>query len=164
MSDDIVGSQRVPGVSDRGARRFRIFSFDFDSRAMDLQDAPREEWSEETREQWQRRREQLVAGLAAEYGSWDIDRKIEDFAAFGTKPFSIVTHHNVMFDHVRTAFASGAYYAALTGACAPGDGPLLADNQRDRVISEGAKSLSFRISRLPVAQRRYDPSAMSASR
>ncbi|MBN8842575.1 MAG: hypothetical protein J0H88_04930 [Sphingomonadales bacterium] len=121
MSDDIVGSQRVPGVSDRGARRFRIFSFDFDSRAMDLQDAPREEWSEETRDQWQRRREQRVAGLAAEYGSYDIDRKVEDFAAFGTKPFSIVAHHNVMFDHVRTAFVSGAYYAALTGGCALGE-------------------------------------------
>lgn len=121
MSDDGIVGQRVPGVSDRGVRRFRIFSFDFDSRPRDLQDAPGKGRSEEAREQWQRRRKELIAGLAAEYGSQDIDQKVEDFAAFGSKPFSIVAHHNAMFDHVRTAFVSGAYYAALTGACALGE-------------------------------------------
>ncbi|MDR6832100.1 MULTISPECIES: hypothetical protein [unclassified Sphingopyxis] len=49
MTDDIVEGQRIPGVSDRRARRFRIFSFDFDSRAMDHQDSPIKEWSEEVR-------------------------------------------------------------------------------------------------------------------
>lgn len=121
MSEDDVVGQRVPGVSDRGVRRFRIFSFDFDSRPRDLLDAPGGSWSEEAREQWQRRREQLVASLSADFGSHNIDRKVEDFAAFGAKPFSIVAHHNAMFNHIRTAFVSGAYYAALTGACALGE-------------------------------------------
>lgn len=121
MSEGEVAAQRIPGVSDRGVRRFRIFSFDFDSRPRDLLETPGEDWSEEARKQWQARREQLVASLSAEFGSLNIDRKVEDFAAFGAKPFSIVAHHNAMFDHVRTAFVSGAYYAALTGACALGE-------------------------------------------
>lgn len=121
MSEVDDFTQRVPGVSDRDVRRFRIFSFDFDSRPRDLLEAPGETWSDEAREQWRHRREQLIASLAAEFGSHNIDRKVEDFAAFGTKPFSIVAHHNAMFEHVRSAFVSGAYYAALTGACALGE-------------------------------------------
>lgn len=121
MSESKMDADRIPGVSDRGARRFRIFSFDFDSRPRDLLEIPGEDWSEDARKQWQVRREQLFASLSTEFGSHNIDRKVSDFAAFGAKPFSIVAHHNVMFDHVRTAFVSGAYYAALTGACALGE-------------------------------------------
>lgn len=121
MSDGELAAQRIPGVSDLGVRRFRIFSFDFDARPRDLLETPGEDWSEEALKQWQARRAQLVTSLSVEFGSRNIDRKVEDFAAFGAKPFSIVAHHNVMFDHVRTAFISGAYYAALTGGCALGE-------------------------------------------
>lgn len=120
MSEGEVAAQRILGVSDRGVRRFRIFSFDFDSRPRDLLETPSEDWSQEAQKQWQARHGQLIASLFDEFGCRNIDRKIEDFAAFGPKPFSIVAHHNAMFDHVRTAFVSGAYYAALTGACALG--------------------------------------------
>jgi hypothetical protein len=51
MSEDEVAPQRIPGVSDRGVRRFRIFSFDFDSRPRDLLETPGEGWNEEARKQ-----------------------------------------------------------------------------------------------------------------
>ncbi|WP_156465793.1 hypothetical protein [Methylobacterium sp. Leaf106] len=121
MSGNEVDGQRVPGVSDRGVRRHRIFNFDFDSRPSHLVATPGENWSEEARAQWDAQYNQIIASLNAEFGSLNIDRKVDDFAAFGVKPFSIVAHHNSMFNHVRTAFVSGAYYAALTGACALGE-------------------------------------------
>jgi len=121
MVDAIGKKKRILGVSDREVRRYRIFSFDFDSTPRDLTETPGEDWSEEAKLQWQQRREQRVAGIASDYGERNLDQKVADFAAFGAKPFSIVAHHNAMFDHVRTAFVSGGYYAALTGACALGE-------------------------------------------
>ncbi|WP_052129569.1 hypothetical protein [Sphingomonas sp. 35-24ZXX] len=121
MVDANENNARIPGVSDREVRRYRIFSFDFDSTPRDLTETPGEDWSEEAKLEWQQRREQSIAWIARDYGERNLDQKVADFAAFDAKPFSIVAHHNVMFDHVRAAFVSGGYYAALTGACALGE-------------------------------------------
>jgi hypothetical protein len=105
---------RIPGVSDRGTRRYRSFRFDFDSRALFLDAQPNENWDEEAAALWRENHASRIADLTAEYGSLDIERKIADFRAFGAKPFSIIAHHNQLFDQVRSAFVSGGYYAALT--------------------------------------------------
>lgn len=112
---------RIPGISDREVRRFRVFCFDFDARANILADEPKESWSQEAKVQWQTSRDSLIESLKREFGAHDIDRKVADFAALGTKPFSIIAHHNALFDQVRSAFVSGGYYAALTSACALGE-------------------------------------------
>ena len=114
-------NERVPFVSDRGVRRYRIFNFDFDSRPHTLQEAPGENWSVSAKADWQLGRDGVIAGIQVEYGERHLEQKVEDFKAFGAKPFSIIAHHNAMFNNVRTAFVSGAYYAALTAACALGE-------------------------------------------
>ena len=66
-------------------------------------------------------RERVTAGLAREFGSDQLDRKIEDFVAIGFKPFSILAYHNWFFDQARRAFVMGSYYPALVAACALGE-------------------------------------------
>jgi hypothetical protein len=66
-------------------------------------------------------RERVRAGLASEFGSHELDAKIANFVAIGSKPFSVISYHNVLFDQVRRAFVIGAYYPALLGACALGE-------------------------------------------
>ncbi|WP_296196768.1 hypothetical protein [Sphingorhabdus sp.] len=102
-------------------RRYRIFNFDFDSRPLTLSDEPGRDWSEESRAIWEQSRKNIIASIRSDYGENGLTEKIDNFRDFGAKPFSIVAHHNVMFDHVRTAFIGGGYYAALTGACALGE-------------------------------------------
>lgn len=101
MESDCI---RIPGISDREVRRFRVFCFDFDARANILADEPKESWSQEAKVQWQTSRDSLIESLKLEFGAHDIDRKVADFAALGTKPFSIIAHHNALFDQVRSAF------------------------------------------------------------
>jgi len=50
-----------------------------------------------------------------------LDKKIENFVAIGTKPFSVLAYHNQFFDQARRAFVIGAYYPALVSACALGE-------------------------------------------
>jgi hypothetical protein len=111
----------IPGKSDREVRRFRIFRFDFDSRPRILEEALNEDWDAEVKMQWKANRKNLMVSLKSEYGEHQFDRKVADFASFGSKPFSIIAHHNSLFDDVRSAFVTGAYYAALTSACALGE-------------------------------------------
>ena len=111
----------IPGFGDREVRRYRIFSFDFDSRPQTLTEAPTDQWDSEARELWEQSRVALLASLRRQYGEDHFERKVEDFAAFGAKPFSIIAHHNALFEDVRTAFVNGAYYAALTSACTLGE-------------------------------------------
>jgi hypothetical protein len=92
-------------VADRGKRRHRPMLFDFDSRAASLPS----------------QREALVQSISHSFGPENIDRKVQNFRDMGTKPFSIVAHHNPLFDDVRSAFVAGAYYSALVGACALGE-------------------------------------------
>jgi len=108
-----------PFRNDHGARRYRIMHFDIDSRATFLNDP--EPTDAGARECWETSRKGIIEGLAAEYGTHHIHRKVADFAALGARPFSIVAYHNTMMTDVRAAFTAGAYYAALTGACALGE-------------------------------------------
>lgn len=108
-------------VVDRGRRRHLSYHFDFDTRCHTLEETPNEAWHPELRRQHLENREATVAGLAAEFGADDLDRKVADFVAIGSKPFSLLSHHNAFFGQVRDTFVLGAYYPALVGACALGE-------------------------------------------
>lgn len=109
-----------PLVADRGRRRRMSYTMDFDTRCH-LFEEPGENWEEMPRQLHLNNRERARAGLASEFGSHNLDDKIANFVAIGSKPFSVVSYHNALFDHVRRAFVIGAYYPALLGACALGE-------------------------------------------
>ncbi len=109
-----------PLVADLGRRRHLSYTRDFDSRAY-VFDEPGEEWVEEARQLHLKNRERVIAGLARQFGEDRLDRKVEDFVAIGSKPFSILSYHNQFFEQARQSFVIGAYYPALVGACALGE-------------------------------------------
>jgi hypothetical protein len=55
------------------------------------------------------------------YGVGAFEAKRANFIALGPKPMSILAFHNRFFEQVRVAFVMGAYYPALTSACALGE-------------------------------------------
>lgn len=102
-------------------KRYRIFCFDFDSRATHLSLEIQESWDEIVKEQHRKNREITKQGLIFEYGKHHIDQKIKNFLELGSKPFSIIAFHNTFFEEARTAFVMGAYYPCLTSVCALGE-------------------------------------------
>ncbi|KSB91745.1 hypothetical protein AS593_06905 [Caulobacter vibrioides] len=112
-----------PRLADHGRRRHLCYSLDFDTRAMLLED-PQEGWDEEPKRLHLENRTSLIESLGREFGTQHLERKLKNFAAIKTKPFSILAYHNRLFDEVRTAFVMGAYYPALVGACALGERTL----------------------------------------
>jgi hypothetical protein len=88
-------------------KRYRILSFDLDTRAtflsMKIQD------------------KRIAQGLLEEYGSHLAELKLQNFIELGPMPISILAFHNEFLHQVRTAFVMGAYYPALTAACALGE-------------------------------------------
>jgi hypothetical protein len=109
-----------PLLADAGRRRYLSYNLDFDTRALMLDD-PEETWDEQIKIQHNERRDRLKLGLAQEFGEHNLETKIANFRAIGTKPFSVTAYHNAYFDQVRRAFVIGAYYPALVGACALGE-------------------------------------------
>lgn len=126
LTIDQIDSQQPIGtwkaqVADRGKRRHLSYTLDFDTRAFLLEEEPGPGWSEQAVRLHVQNREQVRLGLAQQFGSEALDRKIADFVAIKSKPFSILAYHNQYFEQVRTAFVAGAYYPALVGACALGE-------------------------------------------
>ncbi|HCS63182.1 MAG TPA: hypothetical protein DIW64_03340 [Cellvibrio sp.] len=101
-------------------KRYRIFSFDFDSRAQSLESVP-EEWNEKAKELHLANREKTIKGLAYQYGEQQLEVKIKNFQDLKFKPFSISAFHNKFLQQVRNSYVVGGYYPALTGACALGE-------------------------------------------
>lgn len=107
-------------LADYGRRRHLSYTMDFDSRAR-LFEEPSPDWPEESRRLHLEARERARIGFAREFGSDDLDRKISDFIALGSKPFSVLAYHNLFFHQARRAFVMGDYYPALVSACALGE-------------------------------------------
>ena len=101
-------------------KRYRIFSFDFDSRAHGLDSAP-DEWDDKAKEMHEENRKRAFEGLKYEFGELSLDEKIKNFVELKFKPFSVLSFHNKFLEQVRNAFVIGSYYPALTGACALGE-------------------------------------------
>lgn len=108
-------------VADAGHRRYRAWGHDFDTRANMLSIGIQENWEKGIKEQWEKNKNEISRGLEIEFGSKDAGQKRQNFIDIGEKPISIVSFHNAFFSHVRDSFTIGAYYPALTGACAMGE-------------------------------------------
>ncbi len=103
-------------------KRYRILAFfDFDTRCLTLSEPIREEWEDKVKALHRENGENTITHLKAEFGEIDSDQKIKNFVDLGPKPLSIIAFHNAFFAQVRSSFVIGAYYPALTGACALGE-------------------------------------------
>lgn len=102
-------------------KRYRVITFDFDSRAHFLNEHIKPDWEQRVRENWIQNKNEIVQGLMAECGQFNYPMKINNFVEMGTKPFSVVAFHNRFFEQARIAFVIGAYYPALTGVSALGE-------------------------------------------
>lgn len=126
LTIDKVGGPLAPQsdlsrIVDHGLRRHRCWGFDFDTRAVLLNTKIEESWEESIKHQWVANKSSITEGLKRQFGEIDHQRKVQNFTDLGVKPFSIIAHHNSLFAQVRNAFVIGAYYPALTGACALGE-------------------------------------------
>jgi len=101
-------------------KRYRILSFDFDSRAMSLTGEIQDQWEEHVKASHRAERERTVAGLIREFGEAAAQVKVQNFADLGPK-LSILAFHNKFFQQIRHSFVIGGYFPALTGACALGE-------------------------------------------
>ena len=90
-------------------------------RVRSLTDEIQEHWEESVKEQHGRNREKTVQELTLQFGEYAADQKRQNFIDLGPKPFSILAFHNRFLEQIRVAFIMGAYYPALTGACALGE-------------------------------------------
>ncbi|WP_155845252.1 hypothetical protein [Chitinilyticum aquatile] len=101
-------------------KRYRIFCFDFDSRAILLKPF-RDDWRVAFEGSEYPSEAGMITRLMKQYGDEFFDRKFKDFVDVGVKPFSVVSFHNKFLSQIRSAFIHGQYYPALTGACALGE-------------------------------------------
>jgi hypothetical protein len=92
-----------------------------DFRASHLSREINEKWEPEVQEMHRQNHERLVKRFVFEFGEWNAEAKKQNFIELGNAPFSIIAFHNKFFRQVRYAFVIGAYYPALTGACALGE-------------------------------------------
>ena len=96
-------------------------TFDFDTRVRMLTDPIQDEWEEWVKQLHYANRKTIEDGLIAQYGILNTKEKQQNFIDLEAKPVSILAFHNKFFEQVRTSFVMGAYYPALTGACALGE-------------------------------------------
>ena len=102
-------------------KRYRILSFDFDSRVLLLQQPFDDNWEDSVKQQWQKNAEDVRQKLLHEFGSRNGQAKIKNFLDLGPRPFSVLAFHNRFAAQIRNAFVVGSYYPALTAACALGE-------------------------------------------
>ena len=107
-------------LADYGRRRHLSYTMDFDTRVHALEPAG-EGWSDEAKTMHLENQERVKQSLANEFGAGQLDAKVQNFIDIRSKPFSVLTYHNRLYDDVRRAFVVGAYYPALVGACALGE-------------------------------------------
>lgn len=84
-------------------KRYRVFGFDFDSRARCF-DPISEDWEEPVKAMHQQARERTIADLKFEYGELRFEEKLQNFIDLGAKPFSILAFHNIFYAQARAAF------------------------------------------------------------
>lgn len=78
-------------------------------------------WEDNVKELWKNNKERVKRGLLLEFGEYYKEEKLQNFCDIGSMPMSVLAFHNNFLRHCRNAFIVGAYYPALTGACALGE-------------------------------------------
>jgi hypothetical protein len=94
---------------------------DYDTRNVILDTVIQDAWEPNIKAQWEENKQQVTAGLLAELGPVEGERKLENYRAMGPAPWSVVFGHTVLLRQIRSAFAHGDYFPALVGACALGE-------------------------------------------
>jgi hypothetical protein len=102
-------------------KRYLVLAVGFDTRPWLLAQEVKDDWDDTVRSLWIENKQQVLDGLAEQYGTWNIDAKVADFLELGREPFSVVSFHSTFLRQCRSAFVVGSYYPALTGACALGE-------------------------------------------
>lgn len=117
-------------------KRYRILSFDFDSRASLLSHETNENWDKLTKNRNKEARSNTIKDLQSQHGEERFNIKLQNFMDLGNKPISVVSYHNELFQQSRDAFVIGCYYPALTSVCALGERILnhLVLNLRDNFM------------------------------
>lgn len=108
------------GLGD-GSRRFTPVNYHFDTRALLLATIVDDEWEPRIKTQWRHNQASVREGLIHQFGAGSYEQKIRDFTSLGAAPWSVDALHNVYLAQVRAAFAEGAYYPSLLGACGLGE-------------------------------------------
>jgi len=78
-------------------------------------------WEENAKKQHRQNKESVEKSLIASYGVQAYEAKRQNFIDLGSKPLSVLALHNKFHEQIREAFVVGAYYPALTSACALGE-------------------------------------------
>jgi len=102
-------------------KRYRVLAYDFDARANVLNTEIKDDWEPQVKSQWENNKNQIKEGLIAEFGAYSAFTKIRNFTDLGALPISIIAFHNKFLRQAWSAFVIGAYYPALTSACALGE-------------------------------------------
>ncbi len=101
-------------------KRYRILSFDFDSRSIMLNKIE-EHWEEKVKEQHIQNQNNIIKGLKIEFGEFNFQTKLDNFIELQQKPFSISAFHNKFLQQIRTAYVMESYYPALISSCSLGE-------------------------------------------
>lgn len=101
-------------------KRHLVYPIHFDARAYSL-DPIHPEWNENIKKQHEAERQRIINAIELQFGSHDLQTKVENFRELRELPFSIVSYHNQFFQEAREAFVIGSYYPAATAACALGE-------------------------------------------
>lgn len=113
--------RELEGLPDYGKRRWVAKFGSFDLRANSLNAKCPTQGGEKSIDGHIKMLDQTKMGLVFQYGQQDALNKIERFSEVGVIPLSVVAQHSEFLRQIRDAYVVGAYYAALTGACALGE-------------------------------------------
>jgi len=102
-------------------KRYKVVTFDFDSRPSLFRMETKDSWEEKVKELHKKNKEKLFQDLINQFGSYGKEKKSENFVDLGDKPVSILAYHNRFLDQIRQAFVIGAYYPALVASCTLGE-------------------------------------------
>ncbi|MBK7883442.1 MAG: hypothetical protein IPJ81_06380 [Chitinophagaceae bacterium] len=123
-------------------KRYRVLSFDMDSRSHLIKFYQDNSETIKDKTNYQN----ILLSLKTQFGEDNFNLKIQDLLDIGSKPHSIIAYHNKFLEQIRSSFIIGAYYPALTGACALGERILnhLLLNLRDNYKNTPEYKLVYR--------------------
>lgn len=101
-------------------KRYLIYPLQFDARVR-VFDKIEDHWDLDVKELHHQNRKKVTKSLRSELGDFNFEIKLKNFQDLGHSPFSIVSHHNVLFGQARYAFIHAYYYPALTASAALGE-------------------------------------------